>query len=112
MGEPYRRIDTSTGEAFVVPVLVKGGLMVHVAHPGALLAPNEKLWRVTHIASGYLVAKGAGTSEQACLCLEDLLPVTDWTVDLKGILDVVDDVRAAVKKVIRGHRMSVAGAKR
>ena len=98
-------ISTDSGEAFVVPVLVKDGLMVHEAHPGALLLPSEGPWRVTHITSGCLAAKWARDSEQACRCLEGLLPVTDWTVDLDGILNAIEEIRPAARKVIADHRM-------
>lgn len=105
-------INTVNGETSVTAHLAKGGLMVHRAHNGELLAPNEGPWRVTHIPSGYLVAKWGHNCKQACRCLEELLSVTDWSVDLDAILKVIGTIKVASKQVIKSHGMRAAATRR
>ena len=102
------RIDTLEGEAFVCAVMAKDGLMVHLAHLGTALAREEGPWRITQISTGHAVAKSGRDSEQACRCLEALLPVTDWTVNLEGILKVLPEIKHAARKVIATHSMRPA----
>ena len=101
-------IDTLQGDAFVCAVMAKDGLMVHLAHLGTTLAEDEGSWRITQISTGHLVAKSARDSEQASRCLEGLLPVTDWTVNLEGILKVLPEIKNAARKVIATHSMRPA----
>ena len=66
---------------------------------------DEGRWRITQISTGRLVAKSAINAEQACRCLEGLLPVADWTLDLDGIVKAIPDFKDAARKVIASHDM-------
>ena len=60
-------------------------------------------WSVTHIASGYAVAKKGGSREEAIVVLRELAPLTDWSRPVAEMRDVLRSLGDEIKRVVEKH---------
>lgn len=63
-------------------------------------------WSVTHIASGYAVAKKGDSREKAIAVLQDLVPLMDWSRPIEEIRDDVQSVGDRIKRIVQKHGLA------
>lgn len=63
-------------------------------------------WTVTHIASGYAVAKKGDSREKAISVLRDLEPLMDWSRPIEEMRQDIQSLSDRIKRIVEKHGLA------